>query len=212
MLWKATAPSGRDFRTGAIDYAARVGSGRIVAHTTSEKIVPNKPATYLSVSTEPAETLIGGTWPCRLFRVEAVGQVVDGLNVSPHKRAVLALRVIEEVEGWRALGPNGREVAAIIARAALLTRDEIHRLAVARRAARAAARDAARAVADAVGDIAYYAAADAIGGIPDVAAGAATRSAVEAALVRDLIAPEEYALLASPWESVIGPIFKAGTQ
>jgi len=219
-LWKATAPSGRDFRTGTIDYATQVDGG-IVMHPTSREIVPNEPATYLSVSTEPGETLIGGAWPCRLFRVEAVGNAIAGLNVSPHKRAVLALRVVEEVDAWRALGPNGREVAAIIARVALLTRDEIRRLASARGVARDAAEDAARAAAWAAaedapraagGDAALAAARDAAGNAAAKAAGAAgaaARGAALAALVRDLVTPEQYALLAGPWESVVGPITSA---
>jgi len=211
-LWKATAPSGHDFRTGTVDYAAALTSGKVLSHPTSSEIVPNEPATYLSVSAEPAETLIGGSWPCRLFRVEAVGDVVDRLAVSPHKRAVLALRVVEEVEGWRALGPNGRQAAAIIARAALLTRDEIHRLAAAGDAARYAAGDAALdAAGDAAGDAARYAAWDAALDAAGAAAALAAGDAAGAAVVRDLITPEQYDQLAGPWESVVGPITSAAT-
>ena len=200
QLWKATAPSGRDFRTGTIDYAAALTSGKVLDHPNSHKIVPNKPSTYLSVSTEPAETLIGGLWPCRLFRVEPVGDVLAGLKVSPHKRAVLALRVVEEVEGWRALGPNGREVAAVIARAALLTTDEISRVVAAGTAAGTAAEAAPRSAAS---DAAGYAAWD--GG------GSAVKAAARAAVVRDLITPEQYDLLAGPWESVMGPMLSTPT-
>lgn len=226
-LWKATAPSGRDFRTGTIDYATQVDGG-LVTHPNSEKIVPNEPTTYLSVSTEPAETLIGGSWPCRLFRVEAVGDVVAGLDISPHKRAVLALRVIEEVEGWRALGPHGREVAAIIARAALLAPDEVSRLDAAWSTASFAARDAtggaasfaargaARATAGIVAwDTARGAARDAAGIVAwdtaGVAAGPAAGDAAWGAVVRDLITSEQYATLAGPWESVIGPMLSIPT-
>ena len=228
QLWKATAPSGRDFRTGTIDYAAALTSGKVLDHPNSHKIVPNKPSTYLSVSTEPAETLIGGLWPCRLFRVEPVGDVLAGLKVSPHKRAVLALRVVEEVEGWRALGPNGREVAAVIARAALLTTDEISRVVAAGTAAGTVAGTVAgTAAGDAVRAATWAAAGTAAGTAAEAAprsaasdaagyaawdgGGSAVKAAARAAVVRDLITPEQYDLLAGPWESVMGPMLSTPT-
>ncbi|MGH9249753.1 MAG: hypothetical protein ACRD0W_09605, partial [Acidimicrobiales bacterium] len=62
LYYKAVRPDGRDFRTGTMDYAAALGNGHIVTHPTCTTMVPNKPATYLSVSTVPAESLVGGSW------------------------------------------------------------------------------------------------------------------------------------------------------
>jgi hypothetical protein len=46
--YKATRPDGTDFRTGTIDYAAALASGEVIHHPV-ETMVPNDPATYLSV-------------------------------------------------------------------------------------------------------------------------------------------------------------------
>jgi hypothetical protein len=64
----------------------------------------------LHASDVAAETLIGGSWPCRLFEVS--GEPVCGPD--QHKFGFYALTVEREVEAWRALGPNGREVLTLI--------------------------------------------------------------------------------------------------
>ena len=165
-FYKATDPEGKDFRTGTIDYASAVGTDSAVHHSDSgRKMVPNSPSTYLSVSVEKAETLIGGAYPCRLFEVEPVGEILDGLDASKYKRACKSLLVIRELPAWEALGPNGRRVDALIKRARSLDAREAREL----HAARDASRDAA------LGE-----------------------------LSRDLITPEQYNILAGPWNSVIG--------
>lgn len=182
LLWKATQPDGTT-RNG-VAWAV----GKTVTHPTSTVMLRNGPSTYLSLSAEPAETLIGGSWPCRLFRVRPVGDVI-GSDQFLHKRCVLVVEVVEEVEAWRALGPNGEAVAALIDRCGSLTESEAAQLAAARAAARAGtwaaawvpAREAARE-----------------------AARVAAREAAVVLVVRDLISAKHFETLIRPWASVVG--------
>ena len=119
--WKCTRPDGTDFQTGTIDYAAALASGAVIRHPATR--IRNEPATYLSVSVEPADCT-GFAWPCRLFRVESVGRVMANLDASKHKRALTALRVVEELPAHMALGPNGEQVAAFIGRCRTLTPEQ----------------------------------------------------------------------------------------
>ena len=151
---------------------------------------------YLSVSVAEADCT-GFTWRCRLLTVEPV----DGYEVwtpkpkhLPNKRASLAWQVTGEVEAWRAFGPQGEAVAALIDRAGRLTEEEGKELAAAW-AARDAACDAWDAACDARA-AAWDAARDAA---CDAAWGAAS-----ALVVRDLISPERFDALYGPWASVIG--------
>jgi hypothetical protein len=139
--YKATRPDGRDFYSGTIDYAAALASGEVIRHPSAKK-TRDDPKTYISVSVSPSDCT-GFFWPCRLFRVEPVGQVMAKLRASPSKRAASALRVVEELPAWQALGPNGEQVAAFIARLRTLTADEAKLLAAAWDAAWDAAGDAA---------------------------------------------------------------------
>ena len=73
-LYKATRPSGLDFYSGTVDYAAALASGEPVRWRPRHSgprghMTKDAPETYLSVSAEPGEVLTGGSWPCRLFRV-----------------------------------------------------------------------------------------------------------------------------------------------
>lgn len=148
--YKATRPDGTDFRTGTINYAAALQTGETITHHATE-LIPDEASTYYSVSVEPAETLIGGQWPCRLFKVEADTAVES--RTYRHKMCVPSLRVVEELPAWQALGPNGEAVAEFLEGipAAWDAAGEAARDA-ARVAARAAARDAARAASmDAAG-------------------------------------------------------------
>jgi hypothetical protein len=208
VYYKATRPDGTDFATGTVDYAEALETGEVLEH--DEKMVRDKPATYFSVSVEPADCT-GVQWPCRLFRVEPVGRVLkrDGL---PNKRCCSRLRVVEELPAHLALGPNGEAIAALIERAGRLTWDEVERLAAARVAARDAAEvaardaawDAARGAArgaawDAAGDAAWVAA----WGAARVAARDAAWVAARALVVRDLISKEHFNVLYGPW-AVVG--------
>ena len=174
--YKATRPDGTDFQTGTIDYGAALVTGAVIRHP--EKRVRDQPFTYLSVSIAPADCT-GFAWPCRLFRVEPVGRPIKA-SISKNKRAVSALRVVEELPAHMALGPNGEAVAAFIERFRTLTPEQAKKLYAARDAAWDSAGAAARAAARA-------------------AAGVAAGSAAAPLVVRDLITPEQYAILTRPF-------------
>ena len=200
--FKATRPDGTDFYTGKIDYAAALASGEVITHP-ARTLHPGDASTYLSVSIAAADCT-GFQWPCRLFRVEPVGDAVPD-DHYPNKRCVKALRVVEELPAWQALGPDGEAVVALIERARTLTIKEARRMdaarpaawyaawyaagAAARYAAGAAARPAALAAAwDAAWDAARDAAGDAAGAL----------------VVRDLISHEHFETLVAPWVAGVG--------
>ena len=133
--YKATRPDGTDFRTGTVDYAAALRGGTVVEHSAFDR--KGDASGYLSVSVSAADCT-GFTWPCRLFVVEPVGRAFRVGDNLPNKRAVRALRVVEERPAWEAFGPNGEAVVAVIDRARSLTGAEIESL-----RAQGAARDAA---------------------------------------------------------------------
>jgi hypothetical protein len=188
-LYKAVRPDGGSFYDPSFRWLTKAGN------------LPRRPVThpatgglgYLSASTSPADCT-GLRWPCRLLTVEPVGDLfAPDLTTLPNKRAARSFRVTGEVESWRALGPNGELVAAIIDKARTVTPQQAAGLVAAGDAARVAARDAAGVAA---GDAARAAAGD--------AAWAAAGDAAWAAVVRDLITPEQHRLLAGPWEQVMG--------
>jgi hypothetical protein len=179
--YKATRPDGLDFRTGTIDYGAALLSGEAVRHPAAKR-VRDDASTYLSVSVSEADCT-GMSWPCRLFRVEPVGRVSKASDL-PSKRCASALRVVEELPAWRALGPNGEQVARFIESCRSVTREQAEGMARAWDAAWDAARAAAR---DAAWD------------------------AARALIVRDLITPEQFDLLTGPWRSVMGATWEAAS-
>ena len=224
--YKATRENGTDFNTGTIDYAAALGTGVPVTHPGGGTSLTDA-ADYLSVSTSPSDCT-GFRWPCRLFVVEPVDPWTPHASDLPNKRACRSLLVIEERPAHEAFGPNGEAVVAVIDRASRLTLGEVERLAAAwdaawdaaRGAAWGAAWDAARDAAwDAARDAAWGAAWDAARDAARDAAWDAARDAARAAVwgaarpaawgavahcVRDLITPEQFELLAGPWNTVIG--------
>ena len=217
--FKAVHMDGTDFYTGIVRWLPPVGEplpegGLIVRHRTARKRTTGDAAHYLSVATVPTDCT-GMGWPCRLARVERTRAAVwqpdpDGL---PNKAASWQWRVVEELDATLTLGPQGREVAALIERAARLTDDEVAGLATAWYAtgddawyaARYAAEDAARCAAR---DAAWYATGDAARYTTRyttrAAAKYAARDAARALTVRDLISTERYDILTRPWASVIG--------
>ena len=226
--YKAVRPDGMDFFSGTVRWLPPVGEplpegGLIVRHpTATTPSFGDDAAYYLSVSTE-ATDCTGMRWPCRLALVEAADTAVWTPNATalPDKRAAVAWLVTAEVDAWQALGPQGREVAAIIDRARMLTTAELRQLGAAwgaawvaawgaaRGAARNAARNAARGAAwdaarGAAWGVAWDAARNAAWGVPWCAAWDAARDAALATLVRDLITPKQYDLLMAPWRTVIG--------
>ena len=193
--YKAVRPDGTDFRTGTVRWLPPVGDpmpggGMVVTHPTSRKRTDGGADGYLSVATVATECT-GMRWPCRLALVEAADAAVWTPNATalPDKRAAVIWLVTAEVDAWQVLGPQGREVAAIIDRVRMLTTDELRQLT----AAWFAAWDATR---DATWDAARSAAQSATQG--------AARDAALATLVRDLITPKQYDLLMAPWRTVIG--------
>ena len=213
--FKAVRPDGTDFRTGTIDYAAALGGEPIT--------LPEVPdpecctSTVLHAATVPTETLIGGTWPCRLFEVTGTPVAQGG-----HKRGFFSLAVVREVDAHQALGPQGEQVAALIGRAGRITAGEAEKLdatwyatrgaaQAAWDAARVAAWDAARVAAQAAArEAAWYGAQAAWDAAQAAAAREAAwygaRAAALALVMRDLITKEHYDLLTGPWAQVIGPV------
>jgi hypothetical protein len=206
VYYKATATTGLDFHSGTVDYAAALASGQRLRITRPpRKTYECCTADVLHASNTPTETLIGGSWPCRLFEVTGRPVAQQG-----HKFGFRTLLVVREVDAHLALGPQGMLLGDLVGRAKALSLEEAKGLAAAWDAAGAAAwdaaRDAARAAArDAAGAAAWDAAWDAAGD----AAGAAARAAA-GLTVRDLIGDrftqEQYDLLTGPWRTVIGPI------
>ena len=192
--YKATRPDGTDFRTGTVDYGATIIRGETLVHP-SPRMIVGDPSTYLSVSTEPAETLVGGCWPCRLFRVEPVGDVLAESGSFRYKRAVSSLRVVAELPAHRALGPNGAQVALFIKNVRAFNYWRV----------KDAARDAAQAAArDAAGYAAWDAAGYAARAAARAAAGYAARAAAQALVIRDVLASEHFAVLTRPWFLLTG--------
>ena len=161
----------------------------------------------LHAADAPAETLVGGSWPCRLFEVEG-----EPVEQEDHKFGFHELTVVRELPAWQALGPNGEAVAALIERAATITPEQAERLRAARNAAWYAAVDAAwgaaagaawNAARSAARDAARRAARRAAWSAARRAAWHAARDAAAALVVRDLITPEQFDVLYGPWASVM---------
>jgi hypothetical protein len=218
--FKATRLDGTDFHTGRVLYAAGKRVRPLSFEGEREFCGPGT----LHASDAPAETLLGGSWPCRLFEVTGTPFTSEG-----HKHGFKQLMVVRELDSHLALGPNGREVAALIDRAGRLTPAEAEALAAARDAAWDAARNAAWAAAwdaawaaarhaawvaarSVASDAARYAARDAARDAAweaawDAACDAAWDAAGNAAtalVVRNLITLEHFDTLYGPWRDVIG--------
>jgi hypothetical protein len=118
LWWKAVSPAYTSW-TGL-----RWDIGATVTHPTSTEMVPDKPSTYLSLALHPTQVLSGPNWPCRLLRVEPIGDAIES-GWYRHKRCVLSARVVDEVEGWWALGPQGQHVAALLNTARWLTIEHV---------------------------------------------------------------------------------------
>lgn len=213
--YKALRPDGTDFATGKTNPVLGEWMPKI------EGLLSICERGY-HVADAAAETLVGGSWPCKLYRVEAKvfdrSQSFKGGHL--HKGVCRTYRLVEELPSWQVFGPNGEAVAALIERAKAITPDEVKLLNAAWYAAGYAARHAARYAAR---DAAWYAAGDAArGGAWDaawyaardaarvaawyaagVAAGVAAWDAANALVVRDRITPEQFDILYGPWRAVM---------
>ena len=215
--YKATRTDGTDFRTGTILY--EVGKRvRPAPHDGSRSICGPG---YLHASDVPTETLLGGSWPCRLFEVS--GKPCVGFDEHyRHKGGFKQLKVLKELPSHQALGPQGEELVALFDAIRGLDREQVRSLVAAWDAARVAAWVAARVAArdaawDAARDAAWVAAWDAARDAAWVAAWDAARVAARdaawdaalAILTRDLIGSGDYTqehhdLLYGPWREVMG--------
>ena len=204
--YKATRPDATSFYDGKTKWRV----GRVVRHPAPDLFLGLCSVGVLHFSDVSGEVLMGGSWPCRLFEVEPRGPVI---GPKDHKYGTTALKVVAEFPAWQALGPNGEEVAALIDRARMLTKEEIKRLYAAAYAAGPAARYAAENAAryaawDAARYAAWLAAWDAAGYAARYAAAYAAENAawvaVWALVVKDLISSEQFELLYGSWGKVIG--------
>jgi hypothetical protein len=140
-FYKATRPDGTSFYDGTTKWQV----GRIVRHPAPDLSLGLCSAGVLHISDAPDETLVGGSWPCRLFEVEPRG---DMIGPEEHKYGCTKVKVVRELPAWQALGPNGEAVAALIERCKTLTYDEAAWIAVAKTASMAAYRAASEAAFD----------------------------------------------------------------
>ena len=195
--------------TSFYDSETRWQVGRITRHPSPDLSLGLCSEGVLHISDAPGETLIGGFWPCRLFEVEPMGEVIGG---DEHKFGCAAVKVVRELPAWQALGPNGEEVVAHIG-CGMITYKQAQQLAAAWDVAWDAARGAALGAAwdtalgaarGAAWDAAWAAARGAARGAARDAAGAAPRDAARALVVRDLITAEQFDLLYGPWKEVMG--------
>ena len=194
--YKAARPDGTSFYDSTTTWKV----GRITRHPNPDTSKGLCSDGVLHISDAPAETLIGGSWPCRLFEVEPRSALISG---DGHKHGCAKVKVVKELPAWMALGPNGEAVVAHIERCRTVTADQAQRLYAAWDAAWPAAQDAAR-FADAARDAALYAAWDASRDAAQDAGRDAALSAALALVVRDLISPEQFDILYGPWASVFG--------
>ena len=203
--YKATRTDGTSF----YDAKTKWTVGRITRHPNPETSKGLCSSGVLHISDAPGETLVGGSWPCRLFEVEPRSALISD---GGHIHGCTAVKVVRELPAWQALGPNGEAVAAHIEQCKTITPEQARQLADARTtwtvnrpAARTAAWDAA------AGDAARTAALACVRNVTAAAVvdGAVRRSSLVMAhialVVRDLITPEQFDLLYGPWASVMGP-------
>ena len=127
VYYKATRPDGRDFYTGTVDYAAALASGEPLPELRGGAAFPG--GGWYHLATVPTEC-VGMSWPCRLFEVEPVGDMMMD-NAHPHKIGCRSVRVLREIEAHRVFGPQGEQVVTLIERCLTLSAAEVDRLAAA---------------------------------------------------------------------------------
>jgi hypothetical protein len=115
-FYKATRPDGTSFYDGKTKWQV----GRIVRHPAPDLSLGLCSAGVLHISDAPDETLVGASWPCRLFEVEPRGKIISD---GSHKYGCAVVKVVRELPAWQAFGPNGEAVAALIERCKTLTYD-----------------------------------------------------------------------------------------
>ena len=195
MHYKATRPDATSFH----DAVTRWEVGEVTSlpkgtQRGSKLCGPN----LLHAATVPAESLVGGSWPCRLFAVEPKAKLLTDPR-HPHKVGCRSWLVVEELPAAQVFGPNGEAVVALIERCKTLTTDEAKRLNAAWDAAWGAAWDAARGAARGAALVAARGAAL-----------VAARDAAWAVVTWDLATPDgpytiaQRDLSIGPWREVCG--------
>ena len=209
--FKATRPDGTDFYSGTINYAAALGSDRLVQHPRPGQIEIKNAATYISVATA-ATDCTSFTWPARLFSVEpeSMSWTPDKLGM-PNKRATHAIRILAELPAWQLFGPRGEGCVSILDRFLTATYDEKFALNAARDSDWWDAWDRLMAVAG--GGRAGRAGLDAAQGAlyvrlygwgGDGAAYGAALAVLYSGFPELALSDKDYAALTAPWRKVIG--------
>lgn len=128
IFYKAVQQNGRDFYSGRVDYASLCGTGetlpvlpKVIGHYGFDGPQCCTGDVY-HASVAKADTLIGGSWPCRLFEVEGEPVAEEGT-----KRGFYALKVVRELPAHEALGPNGVALLALFAEIESLTWEQAER-------------------------------------------------------------------------------------
>ena len=173
--FKATRANGRSFADPSFRYVV----GETATAEGDETTLCERG--LLHFADVPAETLVGGAWPCRLYEVRPSAIIAR----RRHKYGAKSLHVVRELPAWLALGPNGRIVAQFLTEPPGLDQAALD---AARNAAWAAARNAAWAAA-------WNAARD--------AAWDAIWDDAQVLIVADLIEPKHFATLYAPFEAVL---------
>ena len=140
--YKATRTDGTSF----YDSKTKWTVGRITRHPNPDTSKGLCSSGVLHISDAPGETLVGGSWPCRLFEVEPRSALISD---GGHIHGCTAVKVVRELPAWQALGPNGEAVAAHIEQCSTITPEQGRQLDAAAWDAVAvwtAARDAALAL------------------------------------------------------------------
>jgi hypothetical protein len=199
-FFKAVDVDGFDFYSHTVDYASICGTGESLPELPGGECCTRW---VYHASTSAADTLIGGKWPCRLFKVSG-----EPVSEEDSKRGFKTLKVLEELPAWQAFGPNGQQVVEFMEKAKGLTQAQADSISSAY----------AGTYSSAVWSSAYLAAVgaswdDARGAAWDATWGAArdaersVRNAVwdaaNALLVRDLISEEHFNVLYAPCRNVM---------
>lgn len=212
VYYKATRMDSTSFQDGTTTWTV----GAVTSLPKKQRGTDLCEAGLLHASTEPGESLHGGSWPCRLFTVDWVKKAFVDTDY-PHTIGAYKWIVTAELPSWQALGPNGEVVVVFIDRLKRLTGDELSRIHVSLTLAQTAAMNEARhAVWTRARAEARYAASEAAwnaawttihdadqNGVPwddtSVAFIDVCGEAAQALVVRDLITTEQFDALYTPW-------------
>ena len=105
---------GRFYKATMLD--GRIRNDETLCEVGKTLMVENGSRHTLWAFDAPGEAVEVQSWPCRLFLVEGEPVASNG-----HTHGFCELSVVEELPAWQALGPNGKQVAALIVRSYGLT-------------------------------------------------------------------------------------------